>query len=77
MRGDEKFAKDIQNATVQLQNLQNQMLSYLKNTPNLSASTRNAIPVSYTHLSQEYVYLEDTGCAVMMGAKMGIYTISG
>ena len=28
-------------------------------------------------LSQEYVYLEDTGCAVMMGAKMGIYTISG
>ena len=28
-------------------------------------------------MSQEYVYLEDTGCAVMMGAKMGIYTISG
>ena len=28
-------------------------------------------------MSQEYVYLEDTGCAVMMGEKMGIYTISG
>ena len=28
-------------------------------------------------MSQEYVYLEDTGCAVIMGAKMGIYTISG
>lgn len=52
MRGDEKFAKDIQNATVQLQNLQNQMLSYLKNTPNLSASTRNAIQSRYDNITQ-------------------------
>lgn len=28
-------------------------------------------------MSQEYVYLENTGCGILMGAKMGIYTITG
>lgn len=28
-------------------------------------------------MSQEYVYLEDTGCGILLAAKLGIYTISG